>query len=59
MNTSQSEATIDQSTVTNDTLCEESFLTDEQKKRKVEEVYSYGIFKHEDEYEIMKARKLI
>ena len=51
--------TICQSTVTNDTFCEESFLDDEQKKRKVEDVYSDGRFANEDEYEIMKVRKVI
>ena len=44
--------------MTNDTFCEESFLTNEQKKRKVEEMYSDGRLKHKDEYEIMKVRKL-
>ena len=33
VNASQSEATTGPSTVTNDTFCEESFLTDEQQKR--------------------------
>ena len=42
--------TINGSTVTNDTFCEESFLDDEQKKRKVEDVYSDGRFVNEDEY---------
>ena len=41
---SQSVATMGQSTVTNNTFCEESFLDDEQKKRKVEDVYSDGRF---------------
>ena len=48
VNASQSEATIGLSTVTNSTFCEEAFLDDEQKKRKVEEVYSDGRFNHED-----------
>ena len=56
---SLSAATISQSTVTNDTFCEEEFLDDEQKKRKVEDVYSDGRFANEDEYEIMKVRKVI
>ena len=59
VNTSQSESTIGPITVTNDTFCEEPFLTDEQQKRKVEEVYSDGRFKYEDEYEIMKVWKVI
>ena len=45
--------------MTNDTFCKESFLDDEQKKRKVEDVYSDGRFANEDEYEIMKVRKVI
>ena len=55
VNASQSEATIDPSTMSNDTLYEKSFLTDEPKK--VEEVHADGRFKHEDEYERMKVRK--
>ena len=46
MNDSQSEATIGTSTMTNDTFCDKSFLTDEQKKRKVEEMYSDSKFEH-------------
>ena len=56
---SLSAATISRSTMTNDTFCEEVFLDDEQKKRKVEDVYSDGRFANEDEYEIMKVRKVI
>ena len=52
-------ATINQSTVTNDMLYEGSFLDDEQKKRKVDYVYSDGRFANEDEYEILKVRKVI
>ena len=50
-----SAATIGQSTVTNDMFCEESILDDEQKKRKVKDVYSDGRFAIENEYEIMKV----
>ena len=43
------------STVTNDTFLQESGLTNEQKKRKLEEIYSNGRFQEEDEYEILKV----
>ena len=59
MHASLSVATTSHSTVKNDTFCEEAFLDDEQKKRKVEDVYSDGRFKNEDEYDIMKVRKAI
>ena len=55
VNALQREATIGPSTVTNVTLYEESCLADEQKKITVEEVYSDGRFKHEDEYEIIRV----
>ena len=45
------------STVTNDTFLQESGLTNEQKKRKLEEIYSNGRFQEEDEYEILKVRQ--
>ena len=47
------------SIVTNDTFCKKSFLDNEQKKRRIEEVHSDGRFKHEDEYEMMKVQKII
>ena len=45
LHASQSAATICQSIVTNDMVCEEVFLDDEQNKRKVEDLYSDGRFK--------------
>ena len=47
------------STVTNDTFLQESGLTNEQKKRKLEEIYSNGRFQEEDEYEILKVRQVV
>ena len=54
----QKKDTIGPSTVRNYTFYEESFSTDEQKKRKIETVYPGGRFKHEDEYKIIKVRKI-
>ena len=47
------------STVTNDTFLQESGLTDEAKKRKLEEIYSNGRFQEEDENEILKVQQVV
>ena len=47
------------STVTNDSILNESVLSPDMKKRKLEEIYSNGKFQDEDEYEVLKVRKVV
>ena len=47
------------STVTNDSIINESVLSPDMKKRKLEEIYSNGRFQEEDEYEVLKVQKVV
>ena len=51
--------TLANSSLTNDTFIDESGLNNDQKKRKMEDIYSSGRWKEVDEYEVMKVRKVI
>ena len=51
--------TLANSALTYDTQIEDSVLSDNQKKRKMENIYSSGRWKEVDEYEVMKVRKVI
>ena len=51
--------TLANSSLTNDTFIEESGLNNDQKKRKMEDIYSSGRWKEVDEYEVTKVRKII
>ena len=47
------------SAITNDTIFQESGLSWDAKKRKLEDIYSNGRYQDEDEYEIVKVRKIV
>ena len=51
--------TLASSSLTNNTFIDESGLNNDQKKRKMEDIYSGGRWKEVDEYEVMKVRKVI
>ena len=47
------------STVTNGSILNENVLSPDMKKRKLEEICSNGRFQDEDEYEVLKVRKVV
>ena len=47
------------SAITTDTIYRESGLSIEEKKRKLEEIYSNGKFQEEDEYKVNKVHKVV
>ena len=51
--------TLANSSLTNDTFIDETGLNNEQKKRKMEDIYSSSRWKEVDEYEVMMVRKVI
>ena len=47
------------STITNDTFIEENGLSEEEKRNRIDSVYSNGRWMEEDDYEVIRVRKIV
>ena len=47
------------SIITNDTFMEENGLSDKEKRKRIDSVYSNGRWMEEDDYEVIRVRKIV
>ena len=47
------------STINNDTFIEENGLSEEEKRNRIDSVYSNGRWMKEDDYEVIRVRKIV